>query len=188
MCTPQRSPLLPDVPTMSEAALPGFVSVAWFGLVAPEGTPDEIVEAINKAVVGVLKTEEVRKKFETHGAERHRQFAGRDGRVPGARARAVGRRDREGQAQGAGVEGARASFRASKPSCMVAGGRNKRGYHGRRESTLCCEAVDKLTEAVDGLEDVVKAHQNAQTKAKMTEYLAKVQEGLDGMFELFPEN
>ena len=69
LCTPQRSPLLPDVPTMSEAALPGFVSVAWFGLVAPEGTPEEIVEAINKAVVGVLKTEDVRKKFETHGAE-----------------------------------------------------------------------------------------------------------------------
>ncbi len=69
LCTPQRSPLLPDVPTMSEAALPGFVSVAWFGLVAPEGTPDEIVEAINKAVVGVLKTDDVRKKFETHGAQ-----------------------------------------------------------------------------------------------------------------------
>src|SRR5262245_61518306 len=66
LCTPQRSPLLPDMPTMSEAALPGFVSVAWFGLVAPEGTPDDIVEAINKAVVGVLETDDVRKKFETH--------------------------------------------------------------------------------------------------------------------------
>jgi tripartite-type tricarboxylate transporter receptor subunit TctC len=68
LCTPERSPLLPDVPTMSEAALPGFVSVAWFGLVAPEGTPDDIVAAINEAVVGVLKTDDVRKKFETHGA------------------------------------------------------------------------------------------------------------------------
>lgn len=69
VCTPQRLPLLPEVPTMSEAALPGFVSVAWFGLVAPEGTPDDVVEAINKAVVGVLKTEEVRKRFLAQGAD-----------------------------------------------------------------------------------------------------------------------
>jgi tripartite-type tricarboxylate transporter receptor subunit TctC len=69
LCTPERSPLIPDVPTMSEAALPGFVSIAWFGLVAPPDTPEEIVEAINKAVVGVLETEEVRKRFATYGAQ-----------------------------------------------------------------------------------------------------------------------
>src|SRR5262245_41928160 len=69
ICTPQRSPLLPDVPTMSEAALPGFVSVAWFGLVAPPDTPEDIVDKINKDVVAVLKTDEVRKKFQVHGAE-----------------------------------------------------------------------------------------------------------------------
>ena len=54
---------------MSEAALPGFTSVAWFGLVAPPGTPDEIVEKINKDVVAVLKSEDIRSKFQTHGAE-----------------------------------------------------------------------------------------------------------------------
>jgi tripartite-type tricarboxylate transporter receptor subunit TctC len=69
VCTPERSPYLPDVPTMSEAALPGFVSVAWFGLVAPADTPDEIVAKINKDVVAVLKSDEVRKKFQAHGAE-----------------------------------------------------------------------------------------------------------------------
>jgi tripartite-type tricarboxylate transporter receptor subunit TctC len=69
VCTPERSPYLPDVPTMSEAALPGFVSVAWFGLVAPPDTPDEIVAKINKDVVAVLKSDEVRKKFQAHGAE-----------------------------------------------------------------------------------------------------------------------
>ena len=69
VCTPERSPYLPDVPTMSEAALPGFVSVAWFGLVAPPDTPDEIVAKINKDVVAVLKSEDVRKKFLAHGAE-----------------------------------------------------------------------------------------------------------------------
>jgi tripartite-type tricarboxylate transporter receptor subunit TctC len=69
VCTPERSPHLPDVPTMSEAALPGFTSFTWFGLVAPPNTPDEIVAQISKAVAGVLKTEEVRKKFQAQGAE-----------------------------------------------------------------------------------------------------------------------
>ena len=69
VCTPERSPYLPDVPTMSEAALPGFTSIAWFGLVAPPDTPEAIVAKINKDVVEVLKTEEVRKKFLALGAE-----------------------------------------------------------------------------------------------------------------------
>jgi tripartite-type tricarboxylate transporter receptor subunit TctC len=69
ICTPERSPRLPDVPTMAEAGLPGFVSVAWFGLVAPPGTPEEIAEKINSAVVAVLRTEEVRQKFQAQGAE-----------------------------------------------------------------------------------------------------------------------
>jgi tripartite-type tricarboxylate transporter receptor subunit TctC len=69
VCTPERSPYLPDVPTMSEAGLPGFVSVAWFGLVAPPDTPDEIVAKINKDVVAILASEDVRKKFVAHGAE-----------------------------------------------------------------------------------------------------------------------
>lgn len=50
------------------------------------------------------------------------------------------------------------------------------------------EAIDKLTEAVDGVEDAVKSHPNADVKAKVTQYLAKVQEGLDGMFTLFPDS
>jgi tripartite-type tricarboxylate transporter receptor subunit TctC len=68
VCTPERSPYLPDVPTMSEAGLPGFVSVAWFGLVAPPGTPDDVVEKISKDVVAVLKTDEMKARFEKHAA------------------------------------------------------------------------------------------------------------------------
>jgi tripartite-type tricarboxylate transporter receptor subunit TctC len=68
VCTPDRSPHLPDVPTMAEAGLAGFVSVAWFGLVAPAGTPDEIVAKLNADVVAALKTDEVRAKFEAQGA------------------------------------------------------------------------------------------------------------------------
>jgi tripartite-type tricarboxylate transporter receptor subunit TctC len=69
VCTPERSPYLADVPTMSEAALPGFISIAWFGLVAPPDTPDAIVARINRDVVDLLKGEDVRKKFLAHGAE-----------------------------------------------------------------------------------------------------------------------
>ena len=77
VCTPQRSPHLPDVPTMSEAALPGFTSVAWFGLVAPPGTPDEIVEKINRDVVAVLKSEDMRKQVPGARGRADRQFAAR---------------------------------------------------------------------------------------------------------------
>jgi tripartite-type tricarboxylate transporter receptor subunit TctC len=69
VCTPERSPYLANVPTMSEAALPGFVSLAWFGLVAPPATPDSIVARINRDVVDVLQSEDVRKKFRAQGAE-----------------------------------------------------------------------------------------------------------------------
>ena len=69
VCTPDRLPQLPDVPTMSESGLPGFTSFAWFGLVAPPETPDDIVTKINKDVVEVLKTEDVRRKFLAQGAE-----------------------------------------------------------------------------------------------------------------------
>src|SRR5262245_36639558 len=69
VCTPERVPQLPDVPTMSAAALPGFTSIAWFGLVAPPETPDDIVAKINKDVVDVLASEDVRKKFLAHAAE-----------------------------------------------------------------------------------------------------------------------
>jgi tripartite-type tricarboxylate transporter receptor subunit TctC len=69
VCTPERSSHLPDVPTMSEAGLPGFTSFAWFGLVAPPETPDDIIAKINKDVVDVLKTEDVRRRFLAQGAE-----------------------------------------------------------------------------------------------------------------------
>jgi tripartite-type tricarboxylate transporter receptor subunit TctC len=69
VCTPERLAQLPDVPTMSQAGLPGFTSFAWFGLVAPPETPDDIVTKINNDVVGVLRSEEVRRKFLALGAE-----------------------------------------------------------------------------------------------------------------------
>lgn len=63
----QRHPLLPDVPTMSET-LPGFVSVGWWGLVAPPRTPPEIVNKLSGAIAEVLKQAEVAKKLTDMGA------------------------------------------------------------------------------------------------------------------------
>jgi tripartite-type tricarboxylate transporter receptor subunit TctC len=55
----QRAAVVPDVPTFSEAALPGFKSITWFGLVAPPATSAALAERINRDVVDSLKSREV---------------------------------------------------------------------------------------------------------------------------------
>jgi len=59
----QRSPQLPDVPTMAEAGIKDMVVTAWFGLFAPAGTPPEIVDKIQQATKKVLETPEIRNRF-----------------------------------------------------------------------------------------------------------------------------
>jgi tripartite-type tricarboxylate transporter receptor subunit TctC len=59
----QRARALPEVPTMSEAGLPGFRSITWFGLVAPPQTPAALADKINKDTVDILKTGEVSAKL-----------------------------------------------------------------------------------------------------------------------------
>jgi len=54
-----RASAVPEIPTFSEAGLPGFRSVTWFGLVAPPGTPATLTEKINRDVVEILKSAEV---------------------------------------------------------------------------------------------------------------------------------
>ncbi|MCS7101714.1 MAG: tripartite tricarboxylate transporter substrate binding protein [Burkholderiaceae bacterium] len=64
-----RSPALPDVPTMEEAAgLKGFDATAWFGLLAPAGTPADIVVKIRRDVAAALATPEMRERFSAQGA------------------------------------------------------------------------------------------------------------------------
>ncbi len=58
----QRSPQLPDVPTVAET-LPGFENTGWFGLMAPAGTPKEIVDKIHRDSVTILGTAEIRARF-----------------------------------------------------------------------------------------------------------------------------
>jgi len=64
--TATRSPELPDVPTVAET-VPGYEASAFFGLVAPKGTPPEAVEAINKQVNAALADPEMQKKVKDLG-------------------------------------------------------------------------------------------------------------------------
>lgn len=66
----QRAPALPNVPTIEEAAgLKGFDATSWFGLLAPAGTPREIVAKVHQDVVKVLGTPEMRERFIGQGAQ-----------------------------------------------------------------------------------------------------------------------
>jgi tripartite-type tricarboxylate transporter receptor subunit TctC len=65
----QRSRLLPDVPTIAEAGLPGFEVVQRSALLAPAGTPRGIIERLNKELNAVLATDEVRQRLALEGGE-----------------------------------------------------------------------------------------------------------------------
>ena len=65
----KRSPQLPDVPTISEAGVPGFEAVNWFGMFAPAKTPKPIITRVNEAVVKVLRSPDVQAQFVALGAD-----------------------------------------------------------------------------------------------------------------------
>ena len=65
----KRSPNLPDTPTVAEQGVPGFESVAWWGVVAPAGTPPAIIARLNEELVKALKTPEVAEKLSAQGMD-----------------------------------------------------------------------------------------------------------------------
>jgi len=66
--TKERAPAQPNVPTMAESGYPEFEAVAWFGLLAPKDTPDEIIEKLNQEVNAVLRMPAVKQRLEDMGA------------------------------------------------------------------------------------------------------------------------
>src|SRR5712692_4347466 len=64
-----RSPILPEVPTIAEAGVPGYQAVNWWGVVAPAGTPAAILEKLHKDIAAVQESEEVRTHFAAEGAQ-----------------------------------------------------------------------------------------------------------------------
>ena len=65
----QRSSAAPDIPTIAEGGLPGYEAVQWFGLLAPAGTPHDIVAKLHASVVRVLQDPAVRRRFVDDGAQ-----------------------------------------------------------------------------------------------------------------------
>jgi tripartite-type tricarboxylate transporter receptor subunit TctC len=63
-----RSTTLPDVPTADEAGLPGYEATIWLGLMAPKGTPQPIIDKLNKAANDAIKRPETIKLWADQGA------------------------------------------------------------------------------------------------------------------------
>jgi tripartite-type tricarboxylate transporter receptor subunit TctC len=63
----ERSPILPDVPTISEAGVPGFRASGWVGIVAPAATPKPIVERLNAEIRKILNSAEIKESFAQQG-------------------------------------------------------------------------------------------------------------------------
>src|SRR5688572_24293721 len=66
---PARSPFLPNVPTMAEAGFPDFIVSAWFGVFAPTGTPEPIVNRLSETIVAIAGSEEYQKRLIAAGGE-----------------------------------------------------------------------------------------------------------------------
>jgi len=65
----QRSPGVPNLPTVAEAGVPGYDVGAWFGIVVPKGTPRPLVMKLNGEIVRITRTPEAREQFTAQGAE-----------------------------------------------------------------------------------------------------------------------
>jgi len=59
----RRSPLFPDIPTIAEAGVPGYQTIAWGGIIGPAHLPPEIVEKLHREIVAALQSPAVRKRF-----------------------------------------------------------------------------------------------------------------------------
>jgi len=66
---PKRSPTLPEVPTISEAGVPGYEAVNWWGLLAPAGTPPEVVGRVHKEIEAIQHAPEIQKRFESEAVD-----------------------------------------------------------------------------------------------------------------------
>ena len=76
--SPERTPLLPDLPTTKEAGFPGMIMENWYGLLFPAGTPKDVRDRIERAAFAVIATPAVKARFATdgtHGALDHDAFA-----------------------------------------------------------------------------------------------------------------
>lgn len=64
-----RVPLLPEVPTVAEAGVPGYEMSAWYGILAPAGTPRPVLERLQAEIAAAIRTPEVSERIRSEGAE-----------------------------------------------------------------------------------------------------------------------
>ena len=69
MATLERSPVMPDIPTVAEQGLPGFNVASWFGIMAPVNTPSAIVQRLYGEIARIAETADMKKFLLTQGAE-----------------------------------------------------------------------------------------------------------------------
>ena len=69
MTTLNRSSAVPELPTISESGLPGYDASTWGGILAPAGTPKDVVARLNTAINAALKLEDVRARLTGAGIE-----------------------------------------------------------------------------------------------------------------------
>jgi tripartite-type tricarboxylate transporter receptor subunit TctC len=69
IAAPHRAPMLPDVPTMEEAGLPGFALSAWYAILAPAKTPSDIVERLSQAIKNSVADPRFRERLNKQGLE-----------------------------------------------------------------------------------------------------------------------
>jgi tripartite-type tricarboxylate transporter receptor subunit TctC len=67
-CALRRAPMLPEVPTMEEAGFKGFEAEQRYGLIAPAGTPDQVLKKLNQALRAALDAEDVKERIAADGA------------------------------------------------------------------------------------------------------------------------
>lgn len=65
----KRSPLLPGLPTMIEGGLPGFITETWYGVLAPAGTPGDVINTVNAVIVKAVQKEDFRARIAQTGAD-----------------------------------------------------------------------------------------------------------------------
>jgi tripartite-type tricarboxylate transporter receptor subunit TctC len=64
----QRSPIMPELPTIAEAGVPGYVAGDWWGILAPAGTPQSIIDKLHGTIEQVLNSEDTKKNLDLQGA------------------------------------------------------------------------------------------------------------------------
>ena len=67
--TTERSHAVPELPTIAESGLPGYSAATWYGVLAPSGTPREIILKLNTEILKILRTEEVKKHIASDGGD-----------------------------------------------------------------------------------------------------------------------